>query len=308
MYLDAARLPRVLTVQGAVRLGVSRAHVRTQLERGRWQALARGVWLTRVDPPDRLDWALAGLAVAGTDSALTGWDAIRLYGLGSKVPPVSVVRVLTARGGNRRIGEVAIRPSARELTVRVLAADRCPDGIRVASPSRAVADTSIDTTSGRTVRAMVTQAIQRGLCSQDELVAELDAAPQNGSGHLRVALEDVRRGARSIAEAEAIELLHRKDIPPFEANAEIRDRNGRVVAVADILWRSLRAILEIDSREFHFGEQEWKQSMRRHNRLSAMGYAVVHYAPSTIRSGGQMWADDIASWLRGRAIELGLAS
>ena len=247
---------------------------------------------------------MTGLALGGPDSALTGWDAARLRGLGPKLPVVPVVRVLTRRGGNRRIGDVRLRPTTRPLTATVMASDRYPEGIRLVSAARAVADTALDATSGAVVRAMITQSVQRGLCTQDELLAELEAAPQNGSGHLRAALEDIRRGARSIAEAEAVALLRRPDVPPFDVNAEIRDATGHVVAVADVLWRSLRAILEVDSREFHFGEQEWKQTMRRHNRLAALGYAVVHYPPSAIRSGGQMWVDEVAAWLRGRAAEI----
>jgi very-short-patch-repair endonuclease len=82
-------------------------------------------------------------------------------------------------------------------------------------------------------------------------------------------------------------------------------RDGRVVAVADLLWRSLRAIVEIDSREFHFGESQWKATMRRHNRLTRLGYTVAHYPPSDIRTRRGKWADEVAAWLAGRADELG---
>jgi hypothetical protein len=306
MQLHATLTPRVLTAQGARRLGISRQRIRTELVNGHWQRLTQGVWLTRVDPPDRLDWALAGLAIGGAQAALTGWDAARLRGLGPKQPVVPVVRVLTSSGGNRRLGDVRLRPSTRPLNTAVFASDRDPDGIRVVSTARAIADTALDAASRTAVRAMITAAVQRGLCTQDELVTELEHAPRNGSGHLRAALEDVRGGARSIAEAEAIDLLRRPDIPRFEANAEIRDSTGRVVAVADVLWRSLRAILEIDSREFHFGEQEWKQTMRRHNRLTSLGYAVAHYPPSAIRTRRERWADEVSAWLTKRAAELGV--
>ncbi|MCU1656416.1 MAG: hypothetical protein JWO57_1072 [Pseudonocardiales bacterium] len=150
---------------------------------------------------------------------------------------------------------------------------------------------------------MVTQAIQRRLCTVSELARELAATPRNGSGFLRRALVDVENGAESIAEAEAVELLRRPDIPPFEVNAPIRD-GGRIVAIADVLWRKLRAVLEIDSREYHLGEAEWKATMRRHNALTRRGFAVAHYAPSEIRGRRKEWADEVAHWLRARAREL----
>ena len=96
----------------------------------------------------------------------------------------------------------------------------------------------------------------------------------------------------------------RADIPPFEANVPIYDTTGRRVAVADALWRGLRAVLEIDSREFHFGEPEWKRTMRRHNLLGRLGLSVVHYPPSAVRDRNSGWLDEVAQWLAVRATEL----
>jgi hypothetical protein len=154
---------------------------------------------------------------------------------------------------------------------------------------------------------MVTKAVQRRLCTPAELGRELAAGPRNGSAHLRRAILDVVGGAESIAEAEAIALLRRPDIPPFEVNAPVYAADGRLVAVADILWRELRAILEVDSREFHFEEADWKRTLRRHNALTRCGYTVAHYPPSDIRTRQRAWADEIAGWLAARSVELNAA-
>jgi hypothetical protein len=81
---------------------------------------------------------------------------------------------------------------------------------------------------------------------------------------------------------------------------------GRVIAVADVLWRELRAVLEVDSREYHLSEAQWKATRARHNRLTRAGYAVTHYPPSAIRDGGLAWVADVDNWLRARAFELDL--
>jgi hypothetical protein len=79
-------LPRVLTLAQADRLGLSPARTRTELRRGNWQRLAAGIVLTRPDDPTRADWVGVGLALADRGAALTGWDAVRVRGLGDRLP------------------------------------------------------------------------------------------------------------------------------------------------------------------------------------------------------------------------------
>ena len=292
--------PRILTTDGAARLGMTPGQVRTELRRDRWRRLAKGVLLTRPDEPTRYDWLAAGLAVAGPGSAASGWDVVRKFGLGSATPPVPWVLVLTSRGKFRDFGNIRFRPSARPLDVgrfSVLDAD-LPNEVHAAL-ARAIADTALTCTQAAEVRAMVTTAVQRQLVTVAALVRELEHCPRNGSRWFRLALADVTAGARSVAEAEAIALLRAdRRIPPFETNTPILDTSGNLVAVADLLWRRKRGVLEIDSREYHFSEVDWKRTMQRHNRLLRLGYSVAHYPPSEIRSRERGWVDEVNTWLR----------
>ena len=125
-----------------------------------------------------------------------------------------------------------------------------------------------------------------------------------GSKLLREALADVRDGAASAPEARAARALRRsKEIPPFEQNVEIRLPDGRAF-VADFYWRALRAILEIDSVEFHFDPADWRATMDRHLALTTLGLAVVHRPPSALRDEARFVAD-IAAWLANRSREVG---
>ncbi|MGH8962573.1 MAG: hypothetical protein ACRDWT_15530 [Jatrophihabitantaceae bacterium] len=83
------------------------------------------------------------------------------------------------------------------------------------------------------------------------------------------------------------------------------DRFGQLLYVVDVLWRELRAVLEINSREYHLSEREWKATMDRHNELTRYGLAITHYPPSTVGKRG--WSGEVADWLRERASELGVA-
>lgn len=300
-------LPRVLTASVARQLGVSRAAVRHGITRHGWRQLARGVVLTEPAAATRTDWALAGLAIAGPGGALSGWDALRLVGRGiaPRQPATDDVLVLIRGGGlNRRIGQARIRPTGRPFSTWCTSAeDPALPLIDVVAVARAVADTALTERWLNPVRAMVAAAVQHDLCTVDDLIAELAAAPRNGSGLLRRALAEIADGARSAAEAQALQYLRRADVPPFELNAPITDLTGRVIAYADVLWPQLRAVLEIDSREYHFDADDWHKTMRRHNKVARLGYALTHYPPSAIGAG---WTDEVETWLHARAAELGV--
>ena len=300
-------LPRIITAAGAARLGYTEGQVRTELRRERWRALANGVLLTRPDEPTRSDWAQVGMVLGGPGAVLSGWDVARLRGLGTSWPPDEHVLVLTSSGQrNRFVGGLHLRPSARPIASTLTAVSEEPfSGVRIASTARAVADTALLYRTLQHVRAMVTSAVQRELCTAAELADELAAGPRQGSERLRRALADLFADVHSIAEAEAVELLHAAGVTDFVANAPIADANGRVLYRADLLWPELLAIVEIDSREFHFSEDEWKKTMARHNALTDLGYAVKHYPPSVIRTRGLDWALEISHWLDVRAATLG---
>lgn len=301
-------LPRVLSARRARSFGLSRSAVRHGIARRGWQPLIRGVVLTSPDAPTRDDWALVGMELTGPRSALSGWDALRTVGLGDRNPPSQRVLVLDRGGEHRVAGGVRIRPTRRPYSTSPLPSVHPTLAfVPVVWVPRAIADTALEYRTLPPVRALVTTAIQRGRCRPEALVAELETGPRNGSSTLRRAIEDVIDGARSIAEAEAVDYLRRVTVPAFELNVPIIDQRGALIAVADVLWRELRAIAEIDSVEFHFGEQAWKGTGRRHNRLTSAGLALEHFPPSEIRTRRLDWARSVEDWLRRRAAELGLA-
>ncbi|MGI8677413.1 MAG: type IV toxin-antitoxin system AbiEi family antitoxin domain-containing protein [Jatrophihabitans sp.] len=299
-------LPRVLTAQGAAEHGWSREAVRHAVGTGRWQRLARGIYLTNAHGVARDDWILVGMALSGPRAALSGWDALRIVGIGAPTAPTPRVLVLDRAGANRSLDGVQVRPTSRPFASRFLPVSHPTlPLIPVVAAARAVADTALLYRSPKSVRALVTTAIQRKVCTPAELATELVACPRARSAPLRRALEDVLDGARSIAEAEAVDFLRTARVPPFELNVPIIDATGRTIAVADALWRELRAVLEIDSQEFHFGAEDWKATTTRHNQLTMRGLALAHYPPSEIRARRGEWGAEVAAWLRNRAEELG---
>lgn len=303
---SAAVLPRVLTASIAEVHGVSRSEWRTAVRKGHWRPMAHGLVLTRPDPPTRLDWAEAGIALAGPRSALSGWDAVRLRGVGDRHAPARPVLVLTREGRGHQVGGVLIRRTDRPFDSSMTPSwDLSLPLAPVVATARAVADHALWLGSVDAVRSPVAQAVERA-CSFDQLVAELDAGPRQGSGHLRRALADIGEGVRSAAEAVAVDRLRSARVPSFEINVDIVDEHGRLVFVVDILWRRLRAALEIDSREHHYRPLDWERTLRRHNQLTGHRLAVVHRPPREIMGPRRLWVPDTEAWLRSRAAELGV--
>jgi hypothetical protein len=228
----------------AARLGLSPGKIRTELRRGNWRRIATGIVLTRPDEPSRVDWAEVGIALAGRTAAVTGWDAARVHGLGSRTPPSRLVVVLSRSGENRTVGGVRIRPTTRPY-VRTIVPAVAPDLARlpVVGVARAVADTALDHRELSSVRALVTSAIQRQRCELTDLVNELEESPRKHSRLFRLAVSDALDGARSVAEADTANLLTRAGLPQFELNVPVVSLTGDLLFVVDVLWRGLRAAL-----------------------------------------------------------------
>lgn len=294
-------LPRVLSADTAAASGISRATLRTYVSRGIWRSIAPGLVLTSSAAPRRSDWLSAALIRGGPRAGISGWDALVLAGM-----PVDLAArrplVLTRERDSRRVGPVLVRYTQRPFqtwrTSEFL--DDLPF-VPVVTGARAVADAVLFASRSH-ARATVTAAVQRRLCTADELVIELERGPRNGSAGLRLAIEDVLDGAASIAEAAAVDHLLGAPVPPFELNVPVIHR-GVHVATVDELWRDLRAVLEIDSRRHHMVGRQWDRTLERHNRLTSLRLAVRHDPPSAL---GPAWAGQVADWLRDRADEIGV--
>jgi len=85
----------------------------------------------------------------------------------------------------------------------------------------------------------------------------------------------VREGAASVTERRLHRLLRRAGIGGWVAGAEIRDRSGRIIAEADVLFEQERMILEMDGFEAHSGKRSFVQDRRRLRALGNAGYQVL---------------------------------
>lgn len=294
------RLPRIVTSADARVLGLSARAVEYRLATGRWQLVLPHTYLTS----DVLTWRdrqEAALAYAGPQALLSGAAALADLGLRTVERPDDVLVLVPYQVARTSHGWARIRRTVRTP-------DRAPlDGPRRARVARAVADLALERRRVDDVRALVAQALRAKLCTIEELEQERLSGPRRNSRNLRIAIEDAAGGAWSAPEGRAARLLRAANVPPFEQNATIWLPNGRFLVV-DFLWRELRAVLEIDSREHHFASPDQIESTEdRRLLLAAAGFTSAHKTPYQVAHEPELFVRSIENWLAARARELGHA-
>jgi very-short-patch-repair endonuclease len=243
---------------------------------GPWQRLLPGVYLTVTGTPTQDQLDVAALLYAGPASMISGAAALRRHGV--RVPSSRTVDVLVP--GKRR------RQSADFVVIRLttrLPEQVCYAGaVHFALPARAVADAARLLGDLADVRATVAAAVQTGLCTIDQLVAELRDGPAQGSAFFRTALAEVTDGIRSSREAEMKTLIKRGHLPLPLFNARLYC-GEELIAIADAWWQEAGLVAEVDSKEWHLSPKDWEKTMARHARLTALGILVLHFTPRQIR-------------------------
>ncbi len=156
--------------------------------------------------------------------------------------------------------------------------------VRFTSLARAVADAARAMTRFSDVQALVCEAVQRGRCTLDELVAELNNGPSAGRRWYRLALAETSEGIRSAAEADLKRLIDRSDLEKPIYNADLYTLDGIFLGRPDTWFGRAGVAGEVDSCEYHLGAKDYAETTMRHNRMEAAGIHVLHWLPSTIKA------------------------
>jgi hypothetical protein len=282
----------ILSREQATTLGIGMSTVRYRIRSGGpWQRLLPGVYLTDRGTPtvDQLD--MAALLHAGSRSLLTAHAALRRYGILPRAAgPVDVLVPGTCRPAD--VGYVRIHRTWR-MPVRYFT----QGPIRFTTIPRAVTDAALAATSLRDMRAIVAVGVDRGRCTPEDLAAELGRSRLRNGAMLRSVIADAARGIRSAPEGDLMDLLDRSELPQPVYNPSLYI--GSVfLAKPDAWWEAFGVAAEVDSREYHFDEADWENTMQRHDRMTAAGIRVLHFTPRRIRAQPDQVVATIADTLR----------
>ncbi|MCX5013745.1 hypothetical protein OG765_22525 [Streptomyces sp. NBC_00555] len=252
---------------------------------GPWQRLLPRVYLLQTGPPDHRQRALAAVLYAaepaadplsGDTAALTGGAALALLGIREAA---SVPADVLIRAPRRLTGTPAVRPLPTSRWPRTITV--C--GIPSTRPVRAAADFASRTEHPDRIRSVLAHVVQAGWCHPHDLHAELRAARLLARPAIRAAASELLAGVRSIAEAQARDVLTGTDLPTPLWNARLYTPDGTFLASPDAYWPDEGVALEIDSAEYHYTRDAWHATLRRRLRLESHGILVISATPSILR-------------------------
>lgn len=264
----------VITVPEAHAWGVPYPRIRRLVAAGRWvRVFGSVIAVDGVRPTQPWPWAWAArLATGGVVSHTLAAALSGLPAPPSASPDVHVI-------GPRRL-HVAIpgvsehRAQLRPDEVVGLGPALAP--LAVTAPVRTVLD-CLAWLPVEDARSLAFAAVQRSLVT----VADLDAGLVRFRGRpgvrvMRERVDELRSGAHSVGEWRMHVVLHDAGIRGWEVNVPIVVE-GRVVAIADLLVRGARLIIEFDGRRFHEGLDRRRYDRSRDRLLIALGYTVLRF-------------------------------
>lgn len=274
------RQQNVISRRQLLLAGVDDMTIYRNIRNGIWQRLLPGIYLLDHGSGGTEHRRIAASLYVEEPGQLTGLTVLHWYGFRS-AHATDKVHVLVPHACRRRsTGFVVVQ--------RALALDeayRDAGLYRVTSPARAVVDACRSLTQIRDVRAIVTEAVQAGHTSPQDIDRELRRAVRSRTGLARRALAEVINGVRSGPEAELRELtMHSSVLPEILWNPTLTTLDGKPLPTPDGWIDEVGVALEVDSSTYHSRDEGWTATLERHNALAALDVQVLHFTPSEIRA------------------------
>ncbi|MFD1717168.1 hypothetical protein [Georgenia deserti] len=261
---------QIVTTRGLERLGgdvgarQARALGLRTLRRGAF--VGREVWDAATRDERYLMTVLATTRAMREEPLLSHESAAVLHGLPVVGPWPGKTHVLvdSPRGG--RSSGAVVRHGVSSL----------PDGVEIGGHIvTSVVRTVVDLARTRPfVSSLATadHALRTGMCTRDELMAELDGVRgRRGCRRARAVVERADPRAESVGESLTRAQMYLLGVPVPELQVEFRDEEGRIGRV-DFWWADRRLVGEFDGRAKYGadggdpGETVWREK-RREDRL-----------------------------------------
>jgi len=218
---------------------------------------------------------MAAVLACRAGTVVSHRSAAALLGLLDR-PPV-VVDVIAPESRGREIDGIRahrVRPPSRDERGSVA-------GIPCTSPARTLIDLAA-ISSDRTLRGAFEVAAHRRTLDLGAVEAALNRGRRRGAPLLRTliaewcaaeALHPTQPKLRSPLEARVLPLLAQTDLPAPEINAPVPTSGGTLEV--DLLWRTERLAVELDSRRHHGTAIAFERDRRRDRELLRAGYTTL---------------------------------
>jgi len=279
-HLIAAQ-DQVVARRQALAAGLTDRAIEHRLRTKQWQILLPGIYLCHPGEPARRQRLVAALLYCGPASAIDAADACRFHGLkGVSVDDRTVQVVVPADSSARSTAWVVVRRARHFDTVHT-------QRLRYADPATAVIAVARQAQTSRRALAVISEAVQRRIASPDALLKAHLLGPRKNGVMTDEALERVRRGVRSVPEAEFHALAAAlPSLPPLLYNPLLRMPDGRRIS-PDALAPDAPLVHETNGRVAHHREDLFEHMQVRHDYLTAAGFTVLHNSPQRIYRDGR---------------------
>ena len=255
-------LHRPFTRRQALAAGMTDAQLRAK----RLRQLFHGVYILRAVPMTALLWTRAAVLASPADAVVSHRTALWLYGLelGNLFPLHISTR---SRTHSRRAN---IRPHQRLAPI----ATRFVHDVPVTSPLRTVVDIATKVTAIELIQA-AEHLVHRGLMTVDELGTYAMAHHLDGVQRVRRLLGWMREGAESPRETALRLAIVFARLPEPRCNVDIRDATDAFIARGDLVYVSLRIVVEYDGWHHERSAAQRQSDLLRRERLEAAGWRVI---------------------------------
>ncbi|GAB3737203.1 hypothetical protein GCM10027598_64340 [Amycolatopsis oliviviridis] len=242
-------------------------------EDGPWRRPIPGVILLTKATPTRRQLMKVALTHAGPEAMLTGIQAAKLHGV-RRLPPERRAHTLIPHRSKVATWGFAVVERTIHLPEPVEI-----DGLPVAPLARALIDAARRMDELQPVRAMIHDAVHRGLCTPEELREELAQASTIGSALPRIVIGALQDGVDSAVDQWLETVLERSGLPRPIRRAELRSADGESVGVADAWWPQVGVAMQIRYDEVSLEPDKAPEIPP----LVADGLIVVQVSPARLR-------------------------
>jgi very-short-patch-repair endonuclease len=250
-----------------------------RLDRGRWRAVARGVYLTHTGPLTREQASWVAVLAVGDGAMLGGLSALASQGLrGHRSDVVHVLVPARRRDGDPPPWVVVHR------TTKLAAEDIHPVGQPPCTLlPRSVVDAAAWAGTDDQARVIVAASFQQRKVGLAEVCAVLDRMPRSKRrAVVRSAALDASGGAHSLAEIDFVRLCRREGLPTPSKQVRRSDAAGRP-RYLDVYFEEYGVHVEIDGGQ-HIDPGHWWADMRRQNALWISGDRVLRFPAWVVRT------------------------
>lgn len=247
-----------------------------------WQEVLPNVFLTHQGELTKRQMMIAALLWAGPHALIDARDACRFHGIKAVAPVEEEVDVwIPGDGGVRSTGFVNVRRSvARPSIVRT-------DALRYVDAATAVVAAARRMAKERAVLAAFSDALQRRVCTEHELLQAHIRATRRNALSADHALAALAAGARSVPEVGFADLARASSVlPPLLYNALLRLPDGRQIS-PDALAEDAALVHETNGKQSHAREDLFEDMQERHEVMTIAGLTVMHSTPRQLWTKGR---------------------